>query len=98
MGNRRPRPEHLAKKLLQIREALGLSQVQMVERLGLEDMKPARICQYEKNQREPSLKTLIAYAHAACIYLEDIVNDDLALPDKLPGKIHYIGLPYNSSD
>jgi transcriptional regulator with XRE-family HTH domain len=91
MGNPRPRPEHLGKKLLQIREGLGLTQAQMVERLGLEDMKPARICQYEKNQREPALKTLIAYAHVACIHLEDIVNDDLFLPDKLPGNIHYRG-------
>ena len=93
MGNPRPRPEHLGKKLRQIREGLGLSQAQMVERLGLEDMKPARISQYERNRREPALKTLIAYAHVAGIYLEDIVNDDLALPAKLPGNIHYRGLP-----
>jgi transcriptional regulator with XRE-family HTH domain len=98
MRNPRPRPKYLSKKLRQIREALGLSQAQMVERLGFEDMKPARISQYERNRREPSLKTLIAYSHVACIHLEDIVNDDLALPATLPGNIHYRGLPYTTSD
>ena len=35
MGNPRPRPLRLAEKLLQIRTGLGLSQTQMLERLGL---------------------------------------------------------------
>ena len=34
MGNPRPRPLRLAEKLLQIRNGLGLSQTQMLERLG----------------------------------------------------------------
>jgi transcriptional regulator with XRE-family HTH domain len=98
MGNPRPRPKHLGKKLRRIREELGLSQTQIVERLGEEDMKPARISQYERNQREPFLRTLIAYAHLAGVYLEDIVNDDLKLPEELPGPIHYRGLHRKTSD
>ena len=87
MGNPRPRPDRLSEKLRQIRERLGLSQSQMVTRLGL-NMKASRISQYETNDREPSLKTLLEYAYAAGVHLEEIVDDDLELPDKLPGKVH----------
>ena len=93
MGSKRPRQERVGEKLLRIREALGLSQAQIVDRLGLKDMKPARISQYERNHREPSLPTLIAYAELAGIHLEDIANDDLDLPEKLPGNFHYRGHP-----
>jgi transcriptional regulator with XRE-family HTH domain len=88
MGNPRPRPERLASKLRQIRESLGLSQTQMLVRLGFEDtMHYGRISQYENDEREPNLNTLLAYARAAGIHLEDIVDDDLDLPNKLPGKV-----------
>jgi transcriptional regulator with XRE-family HTH domain len=88
MGNPRPRPERLAEKLRQIREALGLSQTQMLARLGLEDsMHYGRISQYENDEREPALSTLLSYAHVAGVHLEDIVDDDLELPSKLPGKV-----------
>ena len=88
MGNPRPRPRRLADKLRQIREALGLSQTQMLARLGLEDsMHYGRISQYENDEREPALNTLLSYARVARVHLEDIVDDDLDLPAKLPGKI-----------
>ena len=88
MGNPRPRPMRLAEKLLQIRTRLGLSQTQMLERLGLGDsMHYGRISEYEQDKREPSLLTLLAYARAASVHLEDIVDDDLDLPAKLPGKV-----------
>ena len=87
MGNPRPRPDRLSEKLREIRERLGLSQSQMVTRLGL-NMKASRISQYETNDREPSLKTLLEYAYTAGVHLEEIVDDDLNLPDKLPGKVH----------
>jgi len=88
MGNPRPRPEHLASKLRQIRESLGLSQTQMLVRLGFEDtMHYGRISQYENDEREPNLATLLAYARAAGVHLEDIVDDNLALPSKLPGTV-----------
>ena len=89
MGNPRPRPERLAEKLRQIRETLGLSQTQMLARLGLEDsMHYGRISQYENDEREPALTTLLSYAHVAGVHLEDIVDDSLDLPTKLPGKIN----------
>ena len=37
-GYSRPRPKHLAKKLLQIRRSLGTSQGEMVQRPGVQDL------------------------------------------------------------
>ena len=92
MGNPRPRPMRLAEKLLQIRVALGLSQTQMLERLGLsETMHYGRISEYEQDKREPTLMTLLAYARVAGVHLEDIVDDDLNLPRKIPGNVNYRG-------
>ncbi|HKG61710.1 MAG TPA: helix-turn-helix transcriptional regulator [Pyrinomonadaceae bacterium] len=83
----------MAEKLLQIRNGLGLSQTQMLERLGLGDtMHYGRISEYEQDKREPSLITLLAYARAASVHLEDIVDDDFDLPRKLPGNVNYRGI------
>jgi len=98
MGNPRPRPQRMARKLLAIREGLGLSQSQMLARLGLADtMHYGRISQCENDEREPTLMTLLSYAHAAGVHLEDIVSDDLDLPSKLPGNVSYHGLRHRSS-
>jgi transcriptional regulator with XRE-family HTH domain len=98
MGNPRPKPLRLAEKLLQIRQGLGLSQTQMLTRMGLEEtMHYGRISEYEQGKREPTLMTLLAYARAASVHLEDIVDDDLELPRKLPGNVNYRGLPRRSS-
>ena len=92
MGHPRRRQKNLGRKLRQIRERLELSQTQMLFRLGLEDsMHYGRISQYENDEREPTLMTLLAYARVAAVHLEDIVDDDLDLPAKLPGKVHYRG-------
>jgi len=93
MGNPRPRPRRLGSKLLEIRKGLGLSQSQMLARLGLEEtMHYGRISQYENDEREPTLMTLLAYARTAAVHLEDIVADEFELPRKLPGKVNYRGL------
>ena len=98
MGNPRPRPRRLAEKLLQIRIGLGLSQTQMLERLGFgEVMHYGRISEYEQDKREPTLMTLIAYARAASVHLEDIVDDDFDLPRKLPGNVNYRGISRRSN-
>jgi transcriptional regulator with XRE-family HTH domain len=98
MGNPRPRPYRLAEKLLQIRTGLGLSQTQMLERLGFGDsMHYGRISEYEQDKREPTLMTLLAYARVAGVHLEDIVDDDFELPRKLPGNVNYRGVSRRSS-
>jgi transcriptional regulator with XRE-family HTH domain len=85
MGNARPKPKRLAEKLQQIRLALGLSQTEMLKRLGLEeDMKYARISEYEQGIREPSLLTLLEYSYVAGVHMEVLADDNLDLPEKLP--------------
>lgn len=89
MGNPRPKPERLGEKLKTIREALSISQQHMPARLGMMGMHPGRISEYENNVREPNAMMLLAYADLAGVHLEDIVNDKVDLPKKLPGKIHH---------
>jgi transcriptional regulator with XRE-family HTH domain len=91
MGTKvRPRPRNLSRKLRQIRIDLGLSQLQMIRRLGFEDsLHPGRISEYESSMREPSLLILLAYARLAGVHLEEIVDDDLELPPRLPGRVIY---------
>lgn len=89
----RPKPKLLAEKLLQIRNALGLSQAEMHRRLGVEnDIDYTAISKYELGRNEPSLMTLLAYARAAGVHMEDLVDDDLVLPEKLPGRVKYQGI------
>ena len=85
MGHARPRPSRLAEKLLQIRNALGLSQTEMHKRLGVEDLiEYHSISKYELNKNEPSLVILLEYARLANVYVEVLIDDELDLPAKLP--------------
>ena len=91
MGTKgRPRPASLSRKLRQIRINLRLSQGEIVRRLGFGDsFHVGRISEYESNIREPSLLVLLAYARVARVHLEDIVDDAIELPTRLPGPIIY---------
>jgi transcriptional regulator with XRE-family HTH domain len=81
----RERPARLAEKLRHIRKAFGLSQNGMIRRMGLTDkIIQADISTYEIDQREPPLKVLLAYARAANVAVEALIDDDLSLPDVLP--------------
>jgi transcriptional regulator with XRE-family HTH domain len=87
MRHARPKPKRLSEKLRQIRLALGLSQTEMLKRLGLEeDMQYARISEYETGQREPTLLTLLEYSRVAGIHMEVLADDEIDLPDKLPAR------------
>ncbi|MDT7540784.1 MAG: hypothetical protein QOE33_688 [Acidobacteriota bacterium] len=90
MGNTRRRPRRLAEKLLQIRNALGLSQTEMWKRLGVEDeVAYTRISDYELDKAEPTLMVLLQYSRAAGIHTEVLIDDDLNLPDKLPDTVSH---------
>jgi transcriptional regulator with XRE-family HTH domain len=88
MGSRaRPKPERLAEKLLQIRLALDLSQDGMLARLGLDASHfRSAVSGYELGTREPPLPVLLKYARLAGVCLDELVDDDLELPAKLPSK------------
>ena len=78
MGHARPRPKRLAEKLLQIREALGLSQKDMAKLLGVERSYNI-IARYESGRSVPYIEVMLAYARAANVEMNEIVDDDLDL-------------------
>ena len=88
MGKRpRMRQERLAEKLLQIRNALGLSQTEMLKRLGFEDVLDyKRISEYELGKNEPPLAVLLSYARVAGVCMDVLIDDEIDLPTRLPGK------------
>lgn len=72
-------------KLLHIRTALGLSQNEIIRRLGLDNiLTQSRISGYELGTREPSLPTLLMYARLAGVSTDVLIDDEIDLPDKLP--------------
>ena len=80
MGHSRPRPKHLANKLLKIRRSLGLSQGEMVQQLGVQDLiHYTTISKYELDKNEPPLAILLAYARLVGIPVEQIIDDELEL-------------------
>ena len=80
MGHSRPRPKHLAKKLLQIRRSLGVSQGELVRQLGVQALiEHTTISKYELNKNEPPLAILLAYARLAGIAAEQIIDDEIEL-------------------
>jgi transcriptional regulator with XRE-family HTH domain len=90
MGHARPRPARLAEKLRQIRVALGLSQTQMHRHLGAEDEIPYnRISDYEVGRNEPTLMILLQYARVAGVHVEALIDDELDLPERLPGSVKH---------
>jgi transcriptional regulator with XRE-family HTH domain len=84
MGEKaRQKPKRLAEKLLQIRQALGLSQNELIKRMGV-DLHQNRISDYETGKGEPSLLILLEYARLVGISTDVLIDDKLDLPAKLP--------------
>ena len=79
MGHARNRPKRLAEKLVQIREALGLSQKEMAERLG-NYRTHHHISKYERGKSVPPSEVMLAYSRVANVPIEQIVDDDVDLP------------------
>jgi transcriptional regulator with XRE-family HTH domain len=85
MGRKaRLRPKRLAEKLRQIRIGLGLSQTDVLTRLGF-DIHHSRISEYELGKTEPPLPILLKYARMASVSMEALVDDELDLPARLSG-------------
>lgn len=94
MGRKpRRRPERLAEKLKAIRAALGLSQNEMVHRLGLDDeLTREEVSAFERGTHEPNLLVLLAYSDVANVYLETLARDSLDLPARLPSPSRHEGI------
>ena len=83
-GAARIRPKRLPEKLRQIRLALGLSQTEMLKRLGYEDrIAYHRISNYELGTGEPPLPVLLAYARLVGVSTDVLIDDESDLPSKL---------------
>jgi transcriptional regulator with XRE-family HTH domain len=94
--SRRRRPQRLGEKLIQIRQAMGLSQEAMVGRLEDNDgLTQTSISGYELGDREPPLTVLLSYSRLANVHLEVLADDKLDLPDN-SSKIH-AGVPRSIS-
>jgi transcriptional regulator with XRE-family HTH domain len=80
-SKRRPRPKHLAGKLLTIRNRLGLTQAEMARQLSRIPSPPdgAMTSRYERDEREPTLFALLAYARLARVSVETLIDDKLRL-------------------
>ncbi|HZH29209.1 MAG TPA: helix-turn-helix transcriptional regulator [Pyrinomonadaceae bacterium] len=94
MGSRRPKTPRLAEKLLEIRQKLGLSQNEMVRRLGLEEeFDQERVSKYERAVLEPPLSVLCAYAEVANVYIDALARPDFNLPSEIPARTRSTGVP-----
>jgi transcriptional regulator with XRE-family HTH domain len=83
----RPKPERLPEKLLGIRLSLDVSQDGMLARLGLDESHfRSVISGYELGTREPPLPVLLKYARVAGVCVDVLIDDEMDLPAKLPGK------------
>ena len=87
----RQRPQRLSEKLVHIRAALGLSQNEMVRRLGLEgQLLREDVSRFERGVGgEPPLNLLLRYARAISTtghgeFLEALIDDEMDLPEELP--------------
>ncbi|HZG50955.1 MAG TPA: helix-turn-helix transcriptional regulator [Pyrinomonadaceae bacterium] len=78
------KPARLAEKLIQMSVALGLSQNEMISRLGLSDeLIREELSAFERGLRQPPLVMLLKYARSVGISTDVLIDDELNLPDKL---------------
>jgi transcriptional regulator with XRE-family HTH domain len=90
--NPRVKPKRLAEKLRYIRAVLNLTQDELVRRLDIEGLATqGKISEFESGKREPSLLILLQYSRLAGVHMEDLVDDDADLPEKLPGRVRRKG-------
>jgi transcriptional regulator with XRE-family HTH domain len=89
----RRRPERLAGKLLEIRLRLGLSQNEMIRRMGLEEeLQQDYVSKFERGVLVPPLHVLLAYADAANVWVEALIRDAVDLPEQLPSPAKHEGV------
>lgn len=87
MGSkRRAQPKKMKFKLLHIRKSLDLTQEQMAKKLDMKQSRvyPTHVSEFERGLREPSLLVLLKYARMGGVSTDDLIDDVLDLPDRLP--------------
>lgn len=82
MDRPKQRSERLPEKLKSIRVSLGLSQNELIRKLGFEgDLIQSHISAYEvkRHNRVPPIGVLLQYSRVSGIPLENIIDDALEL-------------------
>jgi transcriptional regulator with XRE-family HTH domain len=103
MGHNKPLnyiPKRLGLKLRQIREALGVTQEEMLKRLDLPPViSQSTISAYERNAKLPPYFVLAQYSDIANIWIDVLVRDSLDLPERLPSstKMRHAGVAHTPS-
>jgi transcriptional regulator with XRE-family HTH domain len=93
-----PRPARLAEKLRHIRDGLGLSQNELIQRMGLADfLLREEVSDFERGRRVPPLPVLLEYARVAGVYMDALVDDQLDLPTRLPCSPKHEGIRRRAS-
>jgi len=77
----REKPKRLGRKLLAIRNQLGVSQTEMAKFLKLKKTYTV-ISSYERGTGEPNLLILLRYARLAHVSTDVLIDDKLDLPRK----------------
>lgn len=76
----RQTPTRLGLKLKLIREHLNLTLDEMAEAIGRHDAaRRARVHEWETGQRQPDLKSLLAYSRLVGVSTDALIDDDLDL-------------------
>ena len=87
------RPKRLGAKLAQIRAAFGLSQNEMIVRLGFSGtLIREEISAFELGKREPPLPVLLEYARLSGVFVDVLIDDGLDLPDDIPPSTKHPGI------
>ena len=92
MSSKKPeQPKRIANKVTEIRLRLGFTQEQMALALRERAAKGVLIYDgyiglYELGKRTPLPLVILAYARVAGISTDILIDDELDLPKKLPGK------------
>ena len=75
---RREQPRHLGRKLLAIRQKLGMSQTEMAKALRLK-VSYTVVSAFERGKQEPHLLILLRYAKLAGVSTDVLIDDKLSL-------------------
>jgi transcriptional regulator with XRE-family HTH domain len=91
MGHsKRTQPKRLNGKLKAIRNQLGITQQEMVDRLKEyvpgESIDTGYVSRFENGKREPTLPILLAYSKLTGVSINALVDDDADLPKHLKGR------------
>jgi len=81
MGKRaRKRPQHLGRKLREIRDSFGLSQGLMLAKVGFDKESRNNLSNFETDKREAPSELVLAYAKVIGVNLDVLLDDKRELP------------------